>query len=282
MKKINYFILTKSVGLYINLLSFIRLEKANTLAYKLFSEPRVGKLKKELLPKTLRNAVHETIDFGEDQIQTYIWKGNENIILLVHGWESNASRWKKMLPYLKKSGSTIIALDAPAHGLSSGKEFNVPKYAEFINEVVKKYQATTIIGHSIGGAASAYFLHKYQNPIIKKVVLIGAPSEMKIIINNYIAMLSLNSKVSHFIKNQSEVKFNIKIDDFSAHKFSEKFNQKALIAHDIQDEVVVVHEGRKFADSWKNAIYIETEGLGHSMHNDNLYEKIMHFLFEAE
>jgi hypothetical protein len=31
---------------------------------------------------------------------------------------------EKILPYLKKSGSTIIAIDAPAHGLSSGKEFN--------------------------------------------------------------------------------------------------------------------------------------------------------------
>jgi pimeloyl-ACP methyl ester carboxylesterase len=45
---------------------------------------------------------------------------------LVHGWESNASRWGNLLPYLKKSGSTIIAIDGPAHGLSSGKEFSIP------------------------------------------------------------------------------------------------------------------------------------------------------------
>ena len=282
MKKINYFILTKSVGLFINLLSFIQSDKANQLAYKLFSEPRIGKLKKETVLKTLRSAVHETIQIGKEEIQTYIWKGNDNIILLVHGWESNAARWKKALPYLKKSGSTIIALDAPAHGLSSGKEFNVPKYASFINATVEKYNPKTIIGHSIGGAAIAYYLHKYQNPTIEKVVLIGAPSDMKIIIENYITMLSLNSRVSRFIKKQSEVKFNIKIDDFSAHKFSEKFNQKALIAHDIHDKVVEIIEGRKFAKSWKNAIYIETEGLGHSMHDDDLYQKIMRFLFETE
>jgi pimeloyl-ACP methyl ester carboxylesterase len=258
------------------------MEKANKLAYKLFSEPRVGKLKKEAIPKTLQSAVHETIKIGQDQIQTYIWKGNENIILLVHGWESNASRWKKMLPYLKKSGSTIIALDAPAHGLSSGIEFNVPKYAEFINEAVEKYNPKTIIAHSIGGAASAFYLHKYQNPIIEKIVLIGAPSEMKIIIENYVTLLSLNSKIGSFLKKQSEVKFNIKIDDFSVHKFSEKFYQKALIIHDIYDKVVMVNEGRKFAKSWKNTLYIETEGLGHSMHNDALYQKVMHFLFESD
>ena len=39
MKKIKYFLITKSVGLYINLLSFVQPDKANTLAYKLFSVP---------------------------------------------------------------------------------------------------------------------------------------------------------------------------------------------------------------------------------------------------
>jgi hypothetical protein len=38
---------------------------------------------------------------------------------------------EKILPYLKKSGSTIIAIDAP-HGLSGGKEFNIPQYAAYI------------------------------------------------------------------------------------------------------------------------------------------------------
>ena len=278
MKKIKYFILTKSVGLYINLLNFFKPDKAKKIAYKLFSEPRIGRIDKSAMPKTLRNAIHETIQHKEHLLQTYIWKGNDNIILLVHGWESNAARWKKILPYLKKTGGTIVAIDAPAHGLSSGKEFNVPKYAEFINAAVIKYRPKTIIGHSIGGAASAFYLYKYQNPEIEKIVLLGAPSEMKIIIENYVNMLSLNKKIGAFLKNVSEVKFDIKIDDFSAHLFAEKFSQKAFIAHDIHDKVVVVGEGRKIAKTWKNAVYIETEGLGHSMHDDELYRKIIDFL----
>jgi hypothetical protein len=43
---------------------------------------------------------------------------------------------RNLLPYLKKSGS-IIAIDGPAHGLSSGKEFSIPKYAEFIHIAVE-------------------------------------------------------------------------------------------------------------------------------------------------
>src|SRR6187402_254828 len=167
MKKVFYFLLTKSIGFYINLMSFVFPEKAAELAHGFFSEPRQGKLTPKSLPKILKEAHPETIQFNEDIIQTYIWKGNETIILLIHGWESNSSRWKKMLPYLKKSGSTIIAIDGPAQGLSSGKEFSVPKYAEFIDIVVKKYQPHYIIGHSLGGKASLYYQYKYQNPGIQ-------------------------------------------------------------------------------------------------------------------
>ena len=278
MKKIKYFLLTKSVGLYINLLSFIQPDKANSLAYKLFSEPRKGKLKKEELPKVLQNTKLEIVHFEEHTIQTYIWEGNENIILLVHGWESNASRWKKLLQHLKKTGSTIIALDAPAHGLSSDVEFNVPKYASFINFICLKYNPKAVVSHSIGSAASIYSLFNYSNTSVEKLILLGAPSEMKIIVSNYVAMLSLNKKIATFLEKQSEVKFDIKIDDFSAHLFSKNLTQKTFIAHDIEDQVVLVTEGRKIAKAMQNATYIETQGLGHSMHDTELYQSIVDFI----
>jgi hypothetical protein len=47
-----YFLFTKTVGLYVNILSFIALIKLQ-LAYALFSEPRDGRLAADSLPKTL-------------------------------------------------------------------------------------------------------------------------------------------------------------------------------------------------------------------------------------
>jgi hypothetical protein len=41
---------------------------------------------------------------------------------------------------------------------------------------------------------------------------------------------------------------------------------------------VLIDEGRKYADAWKNAIYIETNGLGHSLHDADLYQKIVAFI----
>ena len=259
----------------------MRPQKAMELSYALFSQPRIGRLKKETLPKVLRNTETEIFHHNEHHFQTYIWKGNETKILLVHGWESNASRWKKTLPHLQKSGSTIIAIDAPAHGQSSGKEFNVPLYAEFINKAVEKYQPEIIIGHSIGGAACVYHQYLFPNTSINKMVILGAPSDLKTLIDNYISMLSLNSKMLTLLESKFINRFNFKLEDFSGQKFASQFTIPGFIAHDTSDKIVAFAEGKKIASNWKNSQFIETKDLGHGMHDDELYQKVIEFLFEG-
>lgn len=278
MKKVKTFILTKSVGLYINFLSYVNPRKAMLLAYQLFSQPRIGKLSKENLPKFLQSSTSETHHHNEKSFQTYTWNGNDNVILLLHGWESNASRWKKLLPYLKKTGSTIIAIDAPAHGMSSGKEFNVPQYAEYIDVLIQKHQPKHIIGHSLGGIAIAYYQHHYKNNAIEKIVLLGAPSDFKIILNNYKKLLSLNSKVHQSLVAYTKERFNIIVDDFSTSNFLKNATLEGIIAHDIHDKVVAYSESEKINTHWKKGTLITTEGFGHSLHNTELYEKIAAFL----
>ena len=282
MKKNFYFLLTKSIGTYINLMSYVFPSRAIQIAHGYFSQPRKGKINSTKLPKTLQEATLETIVENENIVQTYIWKGNETIILLIHGWESNSSRWKKMLPYLKKSGSTIIAIDGPAQGLSSGKEFTVPKYAEFIDVAAKKYQPNYIIGHSMGGQTSLYYQYKYQNPSVQKMVILGAPSDFTIILKNFTSLLSLNNTVTKALENKYTNFLNQNLDQFSSKEFVSKIDVKGLLAHDIEDTVVLIEEGEKIVESWKDVQFIATKGLGHKLHDDDLYRKVAQFLFETE
>jgi pimeloyl-ACP methyl ester carboxylesterase len=245
----------------------------------LFSEPRKGKLKIDRLPKSLLKAEQESHAFEETQFHTHKWKGNDETILLIHGWESNASRWKKSIPYLKKTGKTIIAIDGPAHGLSGGKEFNVPAYAKYIDQIVQKYNPKIAIGHSIGGNALAYFQAHYPHTF-EKLILIGSPDEFKVILNNYIKLLGLNSKVHQLLAGYTKERFNLDIDAFSAAKYLENTTVQGIIAHDKEDNVVLFEEGKKIANSWKTSRFIETSGLGHSMHDAELYEKIVAFITE--
>jgi len=281
-KKIFGFLIIKTIGQYINVLSFVFPKKATQLAHSFFSEPRKGKLSKDKLPKILQEASAETFQYEGNSIQTYTWHGNENIILLVHGWESNSSRWKKMLPYLKKSGSTIIAIDGPGQGLSSGKEFSVPKFAEYVHVIVEKFKPKYLIGHSMGGKTCLYYQYKYQSTSIQKMVILGAPSDFKIIFQNFIALLSLNSKISKALEKKYIVILNRNLEQFSGQLFASEIDIKGLVAHDIDDKVVLFKEAKKIVSAWKDVQFIETSGLGHRLHDDDLYKKVSRFLFETE
>jgi alpha-beta hydrolase superfamily lysophospholipase len=280
MKGFSNYIFNKLVGFYINFLCYINPNKAIKIVYAIFSQPKKGRLSKNNLPKVLHDSQLETFNHNGYSIQSYVWKGNESVILLAHGWESNASRWEKILPFLKKSGSTIVAIDAPAHGLSSGKEFTVFSYAEFIHVVSEKFKPNILIGHSLGGHASLYYQSVYQNHNLKKIVILGSPCDLNVILKNFNATFGFMNKVAKEFENHFYKNFNIKIDDFSGIHFASKIKTKGLVAHDSEDNTVLIDEGKKIANSWKNSVFMETNGIGHSMQNDAFYSKIATYLFE--
>lgn len=278
MRQITRTLLIKGLGTYLNLLSHVCPEKGHPLAYAFFSQPRKGRLTKEKLPLLLQQAQHETHACKQQQFQTYTWKGNEEVILLVHGWESNTNRWAALLKQLLPTRKTIIALDGPAHGLSDGVEFNVPLYAEFIHVVCQKFRPNAIIGHSIGATAAAYYQFKYPGHPLQKLVLLGAPCDFSVIVQNYVNILSLNAKIHEYIRAYTKARFKIAVEDFSASVFLKDCTIPGLIAHDKDDDAVLFTEGEKLAAAWKTAQFIPTNKLGHSMHDAQLYEKVIAFL----
>jgi pimeloyl-ACP methyl ester carboxylesterase len=255
--------------------------KAFRLAYLFFSNPRTGRLERKSLPKILDTSDRETLQLNGHTLQTYRWSGNDTVMLLLHGWESNSSRWERLLPQLQKTGNTIVAVDSPAHGLSSGKEFNVPLYASFVELVIHKYQPKHLIGHSMGGITAIYHQHKYGNPSLQKMVLLGAPSDFSIILHNYLKLLSLNSKIKKAFYDYTKERFQIDIDDFSGQEFLKSSPTKGMIVHDTGDTVVLFEEAKKLASTWKSATLISTNGLGHSLHDEEVNQKIVAFLLEA-
>jgi pimeloyl-ACP methyl ester carboxylesterase len=192
MKKRFHFFYVKIIGLYINILSFLFPKKAISIAFDLFSQPKKGRLSSDKLPNFAQKAEIDTFTFKGQRFKSYIWKGNETVVLLAHGWESNSLRWEKLFPYLQERGCTIVAVDGPAHGLSSGNTFDIPKYAAFINIVAQKYNPQFLIGHSLGGISCLFYQYFYKNNTVKKIVILGSPCDFKLILENYFNFLSLN------------------------------------------------------------------------------------------
>ncbi|GAA3637497.1 alpha/beta hydrolase family protein [Flavivirga jejuensis] len=269
--------LLKVIGFYINLISYFSSKYAAKLAIKLFSIPQKGRLNEEEV-QYLSTAIQEDIIHENISIKTYYWKGKKDTILLAHGWESNAYRWKPLIEILKSLGYTIITLDAPAHGDSGGKLFNAILYSECISVIAKKFKANAIIGHSVGGTATIFSQYKTPLESIKKLVSLGAPSDFVDIFKRYEVMMGYNKKVSQAIKQFLLRKYNHLPEYYSAANFSKEIKAKILVIHDKKDRIIPYTDGLKFKKNYETVQFIGTKGFGHGLKNDIVYNHIVDFL----
>lgn len=277
MKSVVNKYLPLAYGSYFNFLAVFSPRTAAQKAFKLFCTPRKGRI----LPvqKTfLEQAVNGVTHINQQQIQTYNWTGKSETVLLLHGWESNSFRWRKLIGFLQKEAYNIISIDAPGHGNSSGAIFNVPLYEDGIRAIVKRYQPKIVIAHSVGGMAAIY--HQYKNPenSLQKMVSIGAPSEFSEIMAQYKDMLNFNDKVYNALDDFVHEKFGFRIKEFSTADFAREIDIKGLLIHDELDRIAPVSASERVHANWRNSQLIKTEGLGHSMHQDEVNENIINFL----
>ncbi|MBC2839683.1 alpha/beta fold hydrolase [Robiginitalea sp. SC105] len=272
-------LLVRAYGTYFNLLSYIDRRAAGRRALLTFSKVRKGRIlpEQEAFLSPAKDRVHH---IAGHRIQGYRWPGNGPRVLLLHGWESNAFRWRNLIAFLREAGFDIMAFDAPAHGDSSGDYFYVPVYTECVEYLVQHYQPEVVVGHSVGGTTALYHNYKYPNEFVEKIVTIGSPSELHEIMQSYQSLLGFNNRVLAALDEQVREKFGFGIREFSTSEFV-RDNQKAgLLLHDKHDRIAPFEASRRVHEAWEGSELVPTEGLGHSMHQEMVNRRIVDFLLK--
>ncbi|MBT8306798.1 MAG: alpha/beta hydrolase [Maribacter sp.] len=277
MKKVINTYLPLVYGTYFNFLSTLSKRKAAEKAFTLFCTPRKGRVRPEQYD-FLEEAKSHRLWAGGEEIQTYHWPGDNETILLLHGWESNAFRWRNLITFLKKENYNIVAFDAPAHGYSTGTILNMPLYTECTKVVVDTFKPKILIGHSVGGMNTLYHQEKYPNAEIEKIVTIGSPSRLKDIIVHYQQMLSFNNTVLSGLDDLFKSLFDFRIHEFSTSEFKGHLPKKGLVIHDEEDTIAPFSASESVHAAWENSSFLKTKGLGHSMHQNKVNLHIMDFL----
>lgn len=267
----------KSIGGVLNATSLVSSKFAAKRALNLFTSPRKGRYTEDQR-KVINDALYEELQFNGLDIATYRWQGKGKTVLLAHGWESNASRWKYLLKNLKSNNYNIIALDAPAHGRSGGKEFNAVLYAEFINVVAKKFHPDTIIGHSVGGMATVFSIHNFGLESVNKLVLLGAPAHFTGVFSRYKSMMGFNKRISKDLDKIVLERFGQSVDYYSAANFTSNFKAKGLIIHDKNDNIIPYEDALLFANRYKNSELLSTSGFGHGLKDRSITPKVLEFI----
>ncbi|MEU4986157.1 alpha/beta hydrolase [Streptomyces sp. NPDC021969] len=98
---------------------------------------------------------------GPAKVVTYHWGDGRKPVLLVHGWESRASRYAKTVGRLVELGCSPVAFDAPGHGESEGDTTTLVEYRDIILALQRTYGGFVgAVGHSFGALAVSLALRR--------------------------------------------------------------------------------------------------------------------------
>lgn len=278
MRKVKQQLTIQGLRLYLNTLALFQPEKAGALAFQIFCTPRQGRLR-EKDSAFLSTADEEKDLYVNDlNIRCYHWRGLGPTVLLVHGWESNAARWQRLVRQLRAKGFNVVAVDGPGHGQSGSRQFNVPLYANLLEAVVEHYQPQGLVGHSIGGFASIYLLHEGQAPSVQQLAILGTPAELSHILDGFQRLLGLSSRVMRGFERVFRRRFGRSFADFSGPAMVRSLDVEGLIVHDLNDPTVPYADAMAYADHWPQARFVTTRSQGHRLNGDGVPEVVVGFL----
>ena len=100
---------------------------------------------------------------GTVTVATYTW-GDPGApgVLLVHGWQSRASAFGRVIEDLVGAGLRVVAYDAPGHGASGGRRRTGLDDLAIIRRLSDAEDApwSAVVGHSLGVLGAGIALHE--------------------------------------------------------------------------------------------------------------------------
>lgn len=277
MKQFLQKVIPRLYGLYFNITNLFSGTRAADVALSVFSFPRKGRLN-EAQNEYLSTARQQRIAFEDGLFMLYHWKGDGPTVLLNHGWESNAWRWKHLIEPLRERNYNIIAIDAPAHGASDGKYFTAVKYSRIISTTIDLYEPDYVVAHSVGAMATVYQESIHHHQCIKKLVLLGSPNSLEVIMRGYQKLTGFNNKVYENLNQVLKKTYNFRIEEFNTADLGASIKLPTLIVHNADDLIVPVEAMYQIHKKMpQSEIYLADTG-GHSLHTDEVVKETIAFL----
>jgi pimeloyl-ACP methyl ester carboxylesterase len=209
-------------------------------------------------------AEHGHVDVGNERIATYAWgdPSTQPIVLLAHGWSSYGLRFVPWVRPLRAAGCAVVAFDQVGHGRSSGATSNLPQFVRHLRAVALHFgNPTAVIGHSMGGAATAIALS--EGLPAERALLIAPAADLAAALTRFTRLVGVPSFLQRRVSRAVEDAADVRFANILMHPQVPRISQPALIVHDIDDADVPWEEGERYARYWPAARLLSTEGLGH-------------------
>ncbi|MEU1466812.1 alpha/beta hydrolase [Streptomyces sp. NPDC005761] len=240
---------------------------AGSAVFSLFCNPvRRGKV----LPRERaahERAVTEELTVDGQQVRVYRWGGGERPVLMLHGWQSRASRYAGFVPRLQELGLTPVSFDAPGHGDSGGRGATILEYREIIRRLQDGYGAFhSVIAHSLG--ATSVLLALRGGVEAGRLVTVAAVKDFDHFPDKFADILGLRTGLRQDLRHRIEHRLFAEVSRpwelFDATRSPDEIKVPMLIIHDEDDDMVPVEQAYALKAAYgERAELVVTAGLGH-------------------
>lgn len=249
-------------------------------AARIFCTPLSSSRSRALAAPTF-GAREESIDVDGHAITAYVWGDprRQPYVLFAHGWSSHGTRVGAWLPRLRDAGYALVAFDQPAHGRSPGEIATLPCFTRHLLAVGEHFgPAAVVIGHSLGGAATANALARGLKA--DRAVLIAPAADPVAAAERFADLLWIGANVCRRMFEYFESRIGLSFDEQQAHRTAPVIGRPALIIHDLEDRDVPWSEGERYARYWPDSRLLTTRGLGHRrvLDDEAVIGSVMRFL----
>ena len=235
--------------------------------------------------EVLARGRYRAIPFLRGRLATWTF-GEGPPVLLVHGWGGHAGRLGRFVEPLVRSGFSVVAFDAPGHGLSSGRRSSLPDFVTAIDFLASEHAAAEhsplagIVGHSMGASAAALAIRRGLP--VPRAVLLAPPADPEEYARRFSRYFGIPSEVCDGMKRRLEGRYAVSWDDLRIDVPVERAATELLVVHDRGDARVPWKDGLAVARAWPGARLLTTNGLGHHkiLRGGAVVSAAVHFLRE--
>jgi len=232
----------------------------------------------------------ETIEWGNNyripfdggELAVTTWGSNGPSVLLMHGWGGARAQMTGFVDPLLFAGYRVVAYDQPAHGESDGKMTNLLEIAPTMDLIAKQEGPfAAILAHSFGTLITSHALVKRNFTPPSKLVYFGAFNRLLDSLPRFQIAADLPNEIINELRSMIYENFGKGVLDAIVNEnLVPHINIPAMMFHDVADNVTPVEDSRAIDRVWKNARYVETNGLGHrgALQSKEIHEQVVKFL----
>lgn len=201
------------------------------------------------------------VRWQQEELAAWEW-GRGPTVVLVHGWGSRAGRLTDLARGLVAGGFRVVAYDAPAHGLSSGRYASLPEFARALQAVTQAAGPVFgVVGHSLGGAAATLAIRDGLEA--GRVVLLAPPADVVVFSHAFASHVGLPARAHATMRRNLETRLRMRWDDVHIPTLAPRLRVPALVVHDREDPDVPYAHAQEIVRAWPDARLLTTTGLGH-------------------